>query len=169
MILRAETEQDFAVIYGVVEAAFGRPWEAQLVDRLRALPGFDPRLSLVAEAAGRIVGQVLFTPIRIRGASNDAPAVALAPVAVHPDHQRKGVGSALIRRGLEICRQVGHSVVIVLGEPAYYSRFDFVTASRFGVLAPFPAPDEAFMLIAFEPKAVLAGTVEYPPPFAEPE
>lgn len=116
-----------------------------------------------------MVGHILFTKVAVRGASQIHDALALAPMAVVPHCQKQGVGSALVRRGLEAARELGHSVVIVVGHPDYYPRFGFVPAQPLGILAPFEAPSEAFMVLGLHPNALLGvhGTVEYPPAFEQ--
>ena len=88
-------------------------------------------------------------------------------MAVTPDWQRRGIGAALIGWSLNECRRLGHGVVIVLGEPAYYRRFGFMPASQFGIECPFPAPPEAFMLLELSPGAAAGcrGVVRYRPEF----
>ncbi len=164
--LRRELATDVSDIREVETAAFGRPGEATLVDALRAAGALV--LSGVAEAGGKIVGHVAFSPVRIEEGHEDFDALALAPVAVHPDWQRKGVGSALIRWSLDECARDGHSLAIVVGHPKYYPRFGFVPAMPLGVRCPFPVPSEVFMLLELRLGALAgrAGTVRYRPEFA---
>lgn len=161
LTLRHESAEDAPRIRAVVEAAFGRASEADLVDALRRADALT--ISTVAELGGRLVGQIAFSPVTV-GAS---PALAMAPVAVTPDRQRQGVGTGLIRWSLAECRRLGHEVVIVLGEPAYYHRFGFTTAAPLGIEAPFPAPVEAFMVLELTPGAMSGcrGRVTYRPEF----
>jgi putative acetyltransferase len=93
--------------------------------------------------------------------------LGLAPVAVEPEFQRQGIGVALIRWGLDECRRLGHAMVVVLGEPAYYGRFGFTSASRFGIDCPFPVPSEAFMVLDLYLNAAAGrrGMVYYRPEF----
>lgn len=162
LTIRDEADSDAASIRAVVEAAFGRPGEADLVDALRRAGTLT--LSTVAIIGNRIVGHVAFSPIIIGGRH---PALALAPVAVAPDCQRQGIGSALIRSGLDECRKSGHGIVLVLGAPAYYGRFGFTPASGFGIACPFPAPLADFMLLELTPGAAHGchGKVSYRPEF----
>jgi putative acetyltransferase len=151
-----------------VRDAFGRDDEARLVDALRASDAFIPELSLVALDKEAILGHVLFTRVVIRDEETSHAGLALAPVAVAPSHQGRGVGSALIRRGLEEARRLGHEVVIVLGHPPYYPRFGFAPAQARGIRPPFPVNDPAFMALALHPGGLdgIRGIVEYAPPFA---
>ena len=161
MLIRFETPPDVDAIRHVEERAFARGDEAALVDALRA--GGKATVSLVAEEEGHVVGHVLFSPVTIGAATG----VGLAPVAVLPEHQGRGIGAALVRRGLAECRAAGHDFAVVLGEPAYYARFGFETAARHGVRCEFDAPDDAFMLVALRPGALagLAGLARYAPEF----
>jgi len=155
--IRAERDGDRGAIAAVHEAAFARPEEARLVDALRA--GGKAVVSLVAVADGAagavIVGHVLFSPMTIEGLGAAACA-GLAPVAVLPAYQRRGIGGALVRAGLDACRSAGHGAAVVLGDPAYYSRFGFVPARRFGLSSEYDAPADAFMALELRPGA-LAG------------
>ena len=134
-------------------AAFPAPDEADLVEALRAEA--EPIVSLVAEDDGVIVGHILFSPVTLDGHS-ELKLMGLAPMAVLPDLQRGGIGSALVKAGLEACRQLGSIGVIVLGHAAYYPRFGFVPASRFCIDSEYEVPDESFMAMELTPGA-LAG------------
>jgi putative acetyltransferase len=167
MIVRAEETADYAAVERVVHAAFERPDEATLVARLRPLA--RPQVSLVAVEDERIVGHVLFTPVTI-----DAPSrplgllMGLAPVAVVPERQNAGIGSALIRAGLDQCRGLGAEAVVVLGHPPYYPRFGFVPAARFHLDSEYGGGD-SFMALELTPGALagLSGRVRYHPAFAD--
>ncbi|HUY99361.1 MAG TPA: N-acetyltransferase [Thermomicrobiaceae bacterium] len=165
--IRAETAADRAAIHEVNALAFGREAEAGLVDAIRDSPEFIPELSLVAEWDGRVAGHVLFSRIVIRTADSDVPALTLAPVAVRPEAQNQGVGTALVREGLERARALGHRIVVVIGHPTYYPRFGFAPARPQGLEAPFPIADPPFMALALVPGALdgVRGTVVYPPAF----
>jgi putative acetyltransferase len=157
--IREETAGDLNSIAAVETLAFGRADEADLVDRLRAAGAVTT--SLVAEEAGVIAGHVLFSELPIETASGTIRAVALAPVAVVPALQDKGIGSALIREGLEKCRKLGAEAVVVLGAPAYYPRFGFSAELASLLKAPFSGPQ--FMALELRPGALsgAAGTVHY--------
>ncbi len=114
-VIRPERPAGYASIRQVNELAFRQPQEARLVEALRPAPGSDPELSRVAEVGGRVVGHILFSPIVISGPHAGFAALALAPMAVLPEWQRRRVGSALVRDGLEACRRRGHRYVVVLG------------------------------------------------------
>ena len=165
--IRAEQAGDVDAVRRVNELAFGRPEEAALVDALRRAA--DPHISLVAADGGRVVGHVFFSPVSIEPGDSSVAAMGLAPMAVLPEYQRRGVGSLLVREGLEECRRAGCVAVVVLGHPEYYPRFGFVPASRFGLRSEYPAPDEAFMALELAPGALAGrrGLVKYRPEFGE--
>jgi putative acetyltransferase len=165
MRIRREQQTDIEGIRAVNLAAFGSPTEAHIVDALRHDPGV---LSLIAEEAGNVVGHIMFSPVQVR-AVRDIRAVALAPMAVHPEHQRAGVGSALIRAGLEECRGLGIHAVFVVGHPTYYPRFGFRLASRAGFACEFAVPDEAFMVAELIPNVLAgnSGTIHFHEAFNE--
>ncbi|CAN5758978.1 N-acetyltransferase [soil metagenome] len=168
MGIRLETHWDHAEVRRLVTAAFGRRAEAELVDKLRETDGFVPQLSLVADHSGVVVGHIMFTRITLQ---SDPPikVLALAPVSVYPAFQNKGIGSALIKRGLAIADQRDEPLVVVLGHPGYYPRFGFVPASTLGIASPWPdMPDDAFMVKTLSSYSVdIKGMVRYPPEFDE--
>jgi putative acetyltransferase len=150
MQVRRATPDDFAAIHAVESEAFGRPDEANLVDRLRA--SGDMLLELVADGEnGRLDGHLAFSRLSTEPADGSRLA-ALAPVAVRPDAQGKGVGSGLIRAGLERLGRSGVGAAIVLGEPAYYARFGFSAEGVRSIRAPFSGP--AFMGLELEAGAL---------------
>ncbi|MDB5423450.1 MAG: acetyltransferase, family [Phenylobacterium sp.] len=160
-MIRYARPADHAAIAAVVSAAFGKPDEARLIERLRA--DEDVMFELVAEADGEISGHVLFS--RLWADRYDLYA-ALAPLAVRPDLQRAGLGSRLVRAGLDCAREFGAFGVIVLGHPAYYPRFGFSAAAAAQVRSPY-AGDPAFMALALEDNAFDAPMrVAYPDAFS---
>ncbi|WNV90020.1 N-acetyltransferase [Umezawaea sp. Da 62-37] len=134
MLVRREVPGDVDAIRAVTEAAFAaRPGgEAQLVDRLRADPGWIPALSLVAVVAGSVVGHVVCTRATLSG----EPVLGLGPLSVSPEHQRAGVGKALAHTVLGAADALGEPLVVLLGDPGYYSRFGFELASEHGIEPP---------------------------------
>src|SRR5205823_10756103 len=122
-LIRSETSADYEAIRHVNHLAFGQEDEARLVDALRE--GGYVRASLVAEQAGQVVGHILFSDLPILTAAGTVSALALAPLAVLPEFQNQGIGSALIRRGLAVCQEQGHQIVVVVGHPPFYPRFGF--------------------------------------------
>ena len=164
-VVRAEREDDHAAVHAVNAAAFESPFEADLVDRLRREA--SPVVSLVAEAGGKVVGHVLFTPVTLAG-HHDLRLMGLAPMAVAAVHQGRGVGSALVRDGLDRCARMEVGAVVVLGHPGYYPRFGFEPGAGYGLACEYDAPAEAFMVKELQPGylAGRSGTVSYHAAFA---
>ncbi len=162
--IRIETENDLHAIREVNLSAFPTAEEADLVDRLRR--DAHPLISLVAEMDRVILGHILFTPVELQ-VEFSPPAMGLAPLAVRPEHQNQGTGSALVWSGLQACRELGAPAVFVLGHPGFYPRFGFIPASRFGLKCEYDAPDEAFMALELIPGALLGfeGVVKFHPDF----
>jgi putative acetyltransferase len=163
--IREETPEDFRAVRRVNELAFGRPQEAALVEALRT--SAEPYLSLVAEVEGQVVGHIFFSPVTIESGEGTHDAFALAPMAVLPEFQGRGVGSRLVLEGLEECLKRGHEVVFVLGHPEYYPRFGFEPTKPRGITCEFPVPEEVFMLKELRAGALegVRGEVKYHPEF----
>jgi putative acetyltransferase len=166
VIVRNESQEHFESIAHVVRAAFvDEPEVVSLVELLRASPGYVPDLALVAEDDDEVIGHVMFTESTVGG--SDATILILSPLAVRPDRHRQGVGSALVRDGLRRAEKHGAPLVIVEGDPRYYSRFGFRRASELGLERPHEQiPEVAFQalpLAGYDP--TLRGKVVYPPPF----
>jgi predicted N-acetyltransferase YhbS len=162
--VRPETDADVADVRAVNASAFGREAEAELVGRLREDPSaWLPGLSYVAEAPdGTVAAYALITRCRV----GDAPAAALAPVAVAPAYQRQGAGQAVVRAVLDAARLAGERLVLVLGHPEYYPTFGFTPASRYGIRPSFDVPDEAMMALDLDGSGkVPPGTIHYPGAF----
>lgn len=166
MVVRDEHPCDRAAVRAVSLSAFGTSAHADLVDALREQG--QAVVLLVAEADGELVGHILFSPVTL-GGHPELRLMGLAPMAVAPAQQRRGIGSALVRAGLERCRQLGIGAVVVLGHPSYYPRFGFQRSARFGIRSEFDAPDEAFMLIELQPECLqgASGIVRYHAVFKE--
>jgi len=164
--IRDEAPRDHAAVREINLLAFEGPGEADLVDALRERA--TPCVSLVAEVDGRVVGHLMLSPVTLDG-HPALRAMGLAPMAVLPDHQGIGVGTALARAGLEACRTLGAEVVVVLGHPGYYPRFGFAPASRLGLRCVYDAPDDAFMALELTPGALAgrAGLVRFHPALDE--
>ena len=167
--IRPETPSDYPGITAVNDQAFGQSNEGLLIEKLRSNPAFIPGLSLVADLAGMVVGHILFFPIEINQEAASFPSLALAPMAVLPDYQRKGIGGQLVRKGLEKATALGFESVIVLGHKDYYPGFGFAPASRWEIKSPFDVPQEVFMAIALVPDGLkdVSGMVKYPKEFEE--
>ncbi len=165
--IRPKQTDDETAIAHVHAAAFDGPQEAAIVAALRKIA--DPYISLVALLDDRVVGHVLFTSVTIRGDSGTSQAFGLAPMAVLPEHQGCGIGSALARAGLAACADISQHVVFVLGAPGFYTRFGFRLAAALGLRFRSPEFDEHFMVAELTPGALAGrtGWVEYLPPFSE--
>lgn len=166
--IREEQPEDVAAIRVVNEEAFGQPAEARIVDKLRG--ACEGLLSLVAVDEGTVVGHVLFSPVMIDGHDSLTGGMGLAPMAVLPACQRRGIGSSLVRAGLARLRSRPCPFVIVLGHPGYYPRFGFEPASRYGLSSQWEGvPDEAFMVLVFDEPALknVSGVARYRTEFDE--
>lgn len=159
-----EIQNDIAPIRALLIAAFGGTGEADLVEVIRNSPNFIPELSLVGWEDGEAIAHILFTSLAIEGRDRAFGALALAPLAVAPQRQRQGIGSQLVEFGLSKCRELGHGIVVVVGEPEYYQRFGFQRASQFGLTSSLELPDEVFMVMELYPSALMdvSGVVRYP-------
>ena len=166
MLIRAEEQRDWAAVHAVNVAAFETPAEANLVDALREQA--QPLVSLIAEDHGAILGHIMFSPVSLSG-NPILRIMGLAPLAVAPEHQRKGIGSALVRAGLDQCRQLGFGAIVVLGHPAYYPRFGFSSSARFGIGCEYDVPEEVFMVAELQTGSLggASGTVKYHAAFCD--
>ncbi len=166
MLIRAERERDLAEIHALHVAAFETPAEACLVDALRER--VQPIVSLVAEEDSSVIGHILFSPVSLADRP-DVKIMGLAPMAIAPDRQRSGVGSALVRAGLERCKESGFGAVVVLGHAEYYPRFGFSPSTNFDICCEYEVPEEAFMALELKPGYLRdeSGAVRYHPAFNE--
>jgi predicted N-acetyltransferase YhbS len=166
ILIRKEEKKDYNDIFDVNRLAFGQEEESRLVNRIRNGSNFIPDLSLVAEKDGKIIGHILFSRIKIKG-NSIFECLALAPMAIVPEFQKKGVGSQLIEAGISKAKELNYKSIIVLGHKNYYPRFGFKKASKYNIKCPFEVPEEAFMVLELSKNALKdkAGTVIYPPEF----
>ena len=147
--IRPEGESDCVAVRDLLVRAFPSDAEARLVDALRGRT--DPQVSLVADdPRSGVIGHILFTPVEIRSQTASSRAIGLGPMAVLPEHQRSGTGSALVRAGLTACVDRHERVVVVLGHVNYYPRFGFQTAEDFGLYYAQPGANPAFMVCELE-------------------
>lgn len=167
MVIRQEKADDYEAVYHVVKEAFQNAEhtdgnEHNLVAALRKSKAFIPELSLVAVEDQRIVGHILFTKALVK----EVEVLALAPLAVLPEYQNRGIGLSLIAEGHRAARRLGYGYSVVLGHPQYYPKAGYLPASRYGIRAPFPVADENFMAICLgAEQKPLDGTMEYDPAF----
>jgi len=161
MIIRPEKPDDLSIIREINISAFGEETEADLVDALRK--SGIPLISLVAEENKTLIGHIMFSPVTIDNGCSNISAAGLAPMAVLPGFQRKGVGSMLVKEGLEHCKQAGYSAVVVLGHPEYYPRFGFVHSVTYSIKSEYEVPEEVFMILELAEGALknCHGTVKY--------
>ena len=162
--IRPERSDDFQFTRNVNRLAFGRAAKADLVDELRKNGKLI--VSLIAETESLVVGHIAFSLVTSVSA-RDVSIAGLAPVSVLPEFQKTGIGSMLVRQGIEECRKLGVQAIVVIGHPDYYPRFQFRRASQFGLTCVYVAPDEAFMAMELVEGALSAcrGMVHYQPEF----
>ncbi len=167
MNIRSRTPSDDQAIAELNRLAFKRHNEAKLVESIRQTDRYIPELELVAEMDCGVVGHILFSYIDLVGQEN-LLVIGLAPMAVRLEWQRQGIGSALVRVGLETASSRGESMVIVLGDPQFYSRFGFESSVIHGIESPFPVPEEFFMVKPLKNyQERYRGLIIYPPVFDE--
>jgi putative acetyltransferase len=167
--IRLEQPIDLDQIHDLHREAFRGPHEAELVDAVRSSPFFIPELSLVAVTDdGSVLGHVLISQIELRADGDEAPvtALALAPVAVLPQHQGRGIGSALVREALAIADERDEPIVAVLGAASFYGRFGFSPAAGLGLSSPYDDAGDAFQVRARPGADVTPGTLVYPAAFS---
>jgi len=165
--MRPEIPEDQISIHYVNQEAFGRNQEADLVDKLRKRGVLT--ISLVAIQETTIVGHIAFSPVESASEESSFGALTLAPVAVLPSHQNKGIGSQLVTAGLEECHRLEHEIVVLAGHSNYYPRFGFVRAYAKGIECEFEVPDEAWMIVELKQGALAGrqGKVRFQPEFRD--
>jgi len=153
--IRQEKREDIAAVREVNVRAFDQPAEANIVDLLRE--SCSNLLSLVATRGELVVGHILFSPVSVEEGGRVVDGMGLAPMAVLPEYQRQGIGTALVKAGLAALQDEACSFVIVLGHPEYYPRFGFIPASKHDIKCQWEGvPDEAFMILVFD-ESVMRG------------
>ena len=166
--IRVECNADHPSVSTVVAAAFGSPEEARLVEAVRASAKFVPELSLVADVDGQIVGHVMISYATIRDAKAQHRIAVLAPLAVAPGFQRRGMGSALVRRVTARADERGEPLVVLQGSPVFYGRLGFEYSVPYDIHMTLPswAPAEASQVLRLRNyTASIRGQVVYPPAF----
>ena len=168
LTIRQEEKVDCKKIYELNLLAFEEKEEAVLVNLLRENDEFIPQLSLVALLNNEIVGHILFTKIKIIDDNgNEYESLALAPMAVSPKYQKKGIGGKLINKGFDIATKLNFKSVIVLGHEHYYPKFGFVPTKKWNIRSPFEVPINAFMGFELVKNGLenVSGIVKYPKEF----
>jgi putative acetyltransferase len=173
-VIRDELPEDGAALAQLHRRAFDGDLEARIVELLRSRG--KAVASLVAlrdgdhdrEAAARVAGHVMFSPVTFPGTARAPRAVGLGPLAVLPEVQRTGIGSQLVREGLRRCTMAGFEAAVVLGHPVYYGRFGFRPASSYGLVDEYGG-GAAFMALELRPGVFegVTGIVRYAPEFDE--
>lgn len=163
MFIRNENKNDFDNIYNLVKNAFkiaehSDGNEQDLVEALRNGDSFIPELSLVAEIDGEIVGHIMFTRAKV----GDDIVLVLAPLSIMPEFQKQGIGTALIKEGHKIAKEIGYEYSLVLESENYYPQFGYIPAEKLGVTVPDGMPSINFMIIKLQENAnALNGGVTY--------
>ncbi len=174
MIIRQEQEKDYSAVFTLIESSFKHLQESDhkeqfLVERLRKSDAFIPELSLVAENEEKIIGYILLSKVEIISNDKKIITLALAPIAVLPEYQRKGIGKALIAEAHKRAILSGYTSIVLLGHKDYYPQFGYRKASEFGIIFPFNVPDEYCMAIELLPDSLkdTHGIVHYSSVFFE--
>ena len=166
--IREEKPEDVVGIRLVNESAFEQPQEANVVDRLRK--NCNGLFSLVAIESDDIIGHVLFSPAVIDSDRGEIIGMGLAPMAVVPQRQHQGIGTALIKYGIARLKESCCPFLIVLGHPEYYLRFGFKLACQYGLQSQWDGvPDEAFMIMILDKNITqgISGVARYRDEFDE--
>ena len=165
LAIRVEEPHDARAVRRVIVAAFKGHLEADLVDTLRRHGKIAA--SLVATMGHSIVGHALLTDVTLHGPGLAPRGAGLAPLAVRPLLQRRGIGAQLMRAAIAGAKDAGYGFMVLLGDPAYYRRFGFRAAATLGLACEFDAPAEAFMALELAPGALAGagGIVRYEPEF----
>ncbi len=167
LYVRGEKQADHAEIFEINRLAFGREDEGILINDIRKTRSYEFGFSLVAVKEDKILGHALFSKGFITHRGRRFKCLVLGPIAVHPEHQRHGIGKALINEGLERAKEVGFGAVIVVGDPVYYSQFGFKPAVTMKLRTSMKIPDENFMAKEISRNALrgIIGTVMFPREF----
>ena len=150
MLIRVDEQRDQEAVFAINASAFETEAEANLVDALRERA--RPFVSLVAEVEGVVVGHIMFSPVTLLG-HPDLKVIGLAPMSVMLEKQRTGIGSAMVRAGLEECAVLGFVAAVVLGHPEYYPRFGFSPSCKFDIDSEYEVVEEVFMAMELQPRA----------------
>jgi putative acetyltransferase len=166
-VIEAEQDADHAPVDDVVRRAFaGRPEVAEMVAAIRASPRFRPGLALVARVGDRVAGFVMLSGTDlVDDAGGRREVLTLTPLAVAPECERRGIGSALVRAALEEAERRGEPLVVLEGSPRYYGRLGFTFAPEHGISMDWAREGaQVYLLSGYDPR--IRGRVEYPPEIA---
>ena len=161
--IRQEKQEDYQQLRELVREAFALAEhsdgdEQNLIERIRHSSDYIPELSLVAVSGDIILGHIMFSRISV----GQSEAIALAPLSVRTDWQRKGIGRLLVTAAHGLALKMGYSCSVVLGNPDYYSKFGYEKASNYGIIAPFDVPDEYYMVCTLDKNCdIPKGYVKY--------
>ncbi|WP_200975042.1 GNAT family N-acetyltransferase [Echinicola sp. 20G] len=172
--IRQELPKDKELVSALIQEAFANEpmsdhREQFLVERLRKSEHYIPELSLVAVSKGQILGHILLSKINVKDNHQFHEVLALAPVSVLPEYQRKGIGGKLISESHRKAREMNFKGILVLGHKDYYPKFGYKAADNFGISFPFDVPNENCMAIELYQGAFknISGKVQYPKEFFE--
>ncbi len=163
MLIREEEVRDYDVVYTVIKAAFESAEqsggdEQDLVNALRKSDAYVPELALIAEIDEKVVGHIMFTEVKV----GESVQLALAPLSVLPEYQKRGIGTALIQEGHRRAQKLGYGYSIVLGSEKFYPKTGYAPAGNYGIIPPFDVPDKNFMAHRLaEDAPSIAGVVRY--------
>ena len=165
LLIRAERSSDHATVFEINSSAFPGDDEANLVESLRQQA--EPLVSLVAEKENVVVGHLMLSPATLDSAA-EIKLMGLAPMAVVPGLQNQGIGSALVKAGLQCCRELKIAAIVVLGHPEFYPRFGFQPAVNFKIASEYDVPAEVFLVLELQTGALQKrpGTISYHPAFS---
>lgn len=167
LITRTAEIDDKKSVRSIHEKAFGQPDEANLVEAVSCSDSFIKELSILAELDDQVVGHILYSSVKL-DKYPDKRILALAPVAVLPQYQHKGIGTKLIEVGNKKADELSFELITVLGEPDYYQRFGFRTSTEHGIKCPFKVEAKFYMVLPlshYEKETSASVTVIYPKPF----
>ena len=161
MSIRAENKTDINNIWQINAEAFEGEEEANLINALRNSD--TSYISLVYEENNKLVGHIFFTPVELVDDTSNLRLIGLAPMAVSPKMQNKGIGSSLIKAGIKQCLNEGYDAIIVLGHPNYYPKFGFIPSVKYGIKSEYEVPEDVFMILELKENALKGktGTIKY--------